>query len=122
MIAPLPVWLVQPPRNRSGNSPVRRDPPRFVMRQELCRRAPAGLILEMDVGPRVPIAVADDGAGFGLLGGKPRPQRMVSSGELSRGLEGAKVLVWDWGQERITSRVHAADRAPTRHALATRSS
>lgn len=86
----------------------------------LCRRAPAGLVLEMDVCQRGSVAVADDGqasvSAAGQGGGKRRSGRLkafasavrsafwsdrsaspghsvwVSSGELSRGREGVKAL------------------------------
>jgi len=35
--------------------------------EELRRRAPAGFPLEIDVGQRLPVGVADDVAGVGLL-------------------------------------------------------
>jgi hypothetical protein len=44
---------------------IRRDPPRLVLREQLGRRSPAGLILEIDIGKRA--AVIADG------GGKRRP-------------------------------------------------
>ena len=41
---------------------VDRDPPGLISRQHLCRRSPAGLILEIDVGQRVPGVILHDGA------------------------------------------------------------
>jgi len=48
-------------RNRSGSFPTSVAIGRFVTRQELCRRAPAGLVLEIDVCQRGSAAVADEG-------------------------------------------------------------
>jgi hypothetical protein len=38
------------------------DAPRLVLREQLGRRAPAGLILEIDIGKRLAAVVADDKA------------------------------------------------------------
>ena len=46
--------------------------PRLVAGQQVCRRAASRLILEIDVGERLPIGIADDEAGVGLLGGPGR--------------------------------------------------
>ena len=43
------------------------DPPRLFARQQVRRRAPSRLILAIDMGDRLPIAVADDEAGVGFL-------------------------------------------------------
>ena len=47
---------------------VGRDPPRLVRVSRMRRRAPAGLLLEIDVGERVPVVVPDDEAGVRLFG------------------------------------------------------
>ena len=60
------------PRSSSGSFDVGGDPPRLVAREEMRRRATAGLILEVDVSERLPVAVADDEAGVGLLDGPGR--------------------------------------------------
>ena len=51
---------------------VRGDPPGLVAGEELGRRAPARLLLEIDVGERLPVAIANDEAGVGLLDGPGR--------------------------------------------------
>ena len=38
------------------------DAPGLVAGEEVCRRATAGLLLEIDVGERLPVGVADDEA------------------------------------------------------------
>ena len=51
---------------------VHGDAPRFIAGEQLRRRAPTGLLLEIDVGERLPVVIADDVAGVGLLGGPGR--------------------------------------------------
>jgi hypothetical protein len=46
---------------------VRRDPPRLIAGQQLRRRSPAGLILEIDVGERLAGVVLHDEAGVRFL-------------------------------------------------------
>ena len=45
------------------------DPPRLVARQQLCRRSPAGLLLEIDVRQRLPASIVDDEAGVVVASG-----------------------------------------------------
>ena len=51
---------------------VRSDPPSLIAREQVRRRSAAGLIFEIDVGERLPVGVADDEAGVGLLDGPGR--------------------------------------------------
>jgi len=44
---------------------VRRDPPRFVAREQLGCRSPAGLVLEVDIG--LAATIPNNEAGGGLL-------------------------------------------------------
>jgi hypothetical protein len=44
----------------------------LVPGEEVCRRASSGLILEVNVGEALPVGVADDEAGVGLLDGQGR--------------------------------------------------
>ncbi len=44
------------------------DAPGLVAGEQLGRRPPAPLVLAVDVGQRLPVAVADDEAGVGLFG------------------------------------------------------
>ena len=48
------------------------NPPGLVVSEQLGRRSTTRLVLEIDVGERLPIGVADDEAGVGLLGGPGR--------------------------------------------------
>ena len=48
------------------------DAPRLVAGEEVGGSAPAGLLLEIDVGERLPVGVADDEAGVRLLDGPGR--------------------------------------------------
>ena len=48
------------------------DAPRLVAGEQLGRRAPSRLLLEINVGERLPVGVADDEAGVGLLDGPGR--------------------------------------------------
>jgi hypothetical protein len=45
---------------------------RLVAGEQLGRRAPTGLVREIDVGQRLPAGVADDEAGVGFFGGPGR--------------------------------------------------
>ena len=56
------------------------DAPGLVAGEQMCRRAPSRLLLEIDVGERLPVAVADDEAGVGVLDG---PRRRESGGRSS---------------------------------------
>ena len=60
------------------------DAPGLVAGEEMRRRAPAPLLLEIDVGERLPVGVADDEAGVGFLDGPGR--REVARGLGMRGL------------------------------------
>jgi hypothetical protein len=51
---------------------VRSDPPGPVAGKQLGRLAPSRLILEIDIGQRLPVGVADDEAGVGFLDGLGR--------------------------------------------------
>ena len=51
---------------------VRRDALRFVTRQQDGRRSPSRLVLEIDVGERLPVLVLDGEAGFLLVDGGRR--------------------------------------------------
>jgi hypothetical protein len=51
---------------------VRGDAPGLVAGEQLGRRPPCRLLLEIDVGERLPVGVADDEAGVGLLDGPGR--------------------------------------------------
>jgi hypothetical protein len=53
--------------------------PRLVAGEELGRRAPPRLVLEIDVGERLPVVVADDEAGVRPLGGPVGPRRGLIS-------------------------------------------
>ena len=54
---------------------VHRDPPRLISRQQLCRRSPAGLLL--DIRQRVAVGVLHDEAGVRFLDG---PRRREAAG------------------------------------------
>ena len=45
------------------------DPPCLVAGEKVCRRATARLFLAIDAGERLPVVIADDEAGVGLLDG-----------------------------------------------------
>ena len=45
------------------------DAPGLVAGEQIGRRAPSRLVLEIDVGERLPVGVADDEAGVGFVGG-----------------------------------------------------
>ena len=47
---------------------VHGDAPRFIAGEQLRGRAPTGLLLEIDVGERLPVGVADDEAGVRCYG------------------------------------------------------
>ena len=49
-----------------------RDPSRLVAGEQFRRRSPSGSLLEVDVGEHLPVGVADDEAGVGLLDGQGR--------------------------------------------------
>ena len=49
---------------------VGRNPPRFVFPEQFGRRAPPRLVLEIDIGGRLPVVIAHDEAG-GLLFHRP---------------------------------------------------
>jgi len=51
--------------------------PRLVPREQFCGRPPAGLILEIDIGERLPVSVLDDEAGGEIL---DRPGRREAAG------------------------------------------
>jgi hypothetical protein len=73
------LFAAQQPRQLGD---VGGDPPRFVTRHQVRRRAPAGFVLEIDVGQRVPVGVADDEAvlaelGIGVV---DRPRRREAAG------------------------------------------
>jgi hypothetical protein len=54
----------------------------LVPGEEVCRRVSSGLILEVDVGERLPVGVADDEADVDFLNG---PGRRESAGRHKRG-------------------------------------
>ena len=81
------------------------DAPGLVAGEQLGRRTPPRLILEVHVGQRLPVGVAGDEAGVGLLGGpgrrerRPRPWRLSHNITLER-----KLLVnHGWGLTRSTA-------------------
>jgi hypothetical protein len=43
---------------------IRRNPPRLVFGEQLGRRSPAGILLEIDVGDLLAVAVTDNKAGL----------------------------------------------------------
>jgi hypothetical protein len=47
-------------------------PPGLVASHQSRRRSPSRLLLEIDVGERLPLVIADDEAGVGLLDGLER--------------------------------------------------
>jgi hypothetical protein len=51
---------------------------------EVLDRAPPLLLLEVDVGERLPVGVADDEAGVGLLDGSGRRKEALSHASTSR--------------------------------------
>ena len=51
-----------------------------VAREQVSSRAAAGVILEIDVGERVPVRIADDEAGFVHL--LDRPRRREAAGRM----------------------------------------
>jgi hypothetical protein len=51
---------------------IRRDPPRFVFREQLGGRSPARLILEIDVGKSLPASIADNLASSTFQGAAKR--------------------------------------------------
>ena len=51
-----------------GLSNVGPDPPRLVAGEQLGRRTSFRLLLEIEVGERLPVGVADDEAGVRLFG------------------------------------------------------
>jgi hypothetical protein len=54
---------------RASLGDVGGDAPGLVTGEQMRSRAPAGLILEIDVGRHLPVVIADDVAGVGLLDG-----------------------------------------------------
>jgi hypothetical protein len=58
------------------------DAPRLVAGKQMRRRAPSRLLLEVDVGERLPVVIADDVAGVGLLGGPGRREAALGHGPL----------------------------------------
>jgi len=42
---------------------IRRDPPRLIFREQLGRRSPAGLVLEVDIGELLTVVIAHHKAG-----------------------------------------------------------
>ena len=67
---------------------VRRDAPRLVARHQSRRRSPTGLLLEIGVGERLPVVIADDEAGRR----SPRRTRAAGSGAASE-LAGRNVVI-----------------------------
>ena len=63
--------VVLPPQQLRQRGDVGGDPSRFVAGEQLGCRASAGLLLEIDVGKRLPTGVADDEAG--VRQGSQRP-------------------------------------------------
>jgi hypothetical protein len=63
---------LSPPQQLWQLGEVRRHPPGLVAGEEVRRRATAGLVLEVDVGERLPVGIADDEAGVGFLSGPGR--------------------------------------------------
>ncbi len=59
--------LLSRPQQLRQLGEVRRDPPRLVAREQLSRRSSARLVLEIDVGERLPASVAHDEAIRGFL-------------------------------------------------------
>ena len=60
------------PQQLSQLGKVHRHPPGPVAGKQLGRRAPSRLILEIDIGQRLPVVVADDEAGVRPLDGPGR--------------------------------------------------
>jgi hypothetical protein len=60
-------------------SDVGRDPPRFIARKQISGAAPTGLLLEINVGKRLPIEVAHDKARVGFFS-SPRRRKAERSG------------------------------------------
>jgi hypothetical protein len=73
---------------------VGRDAPRIVAGEELGRRSPSRLVLEIDVGECLPIVVADDEARVGLLDGPGRREaaRQIAIIEIGHEPRGGPVL------------------------------
>src|SRR4029077_2921287 len=69
-------------RNSLRQLGVGSDPPRLVAGEQLGCRASARLLLEIDVGNRLPVGVADDEAGVGLLDGPGRREAALGHGLL----------------------------------------
>jgi hypothetical protein len=65
-------FLIGPCLTRSQFSDIRPYAPGLVAGEEVCRRPAPRLLLEIDVGERLPGGVADDEAGVGLLDGSRR--------------------------------------------------
>jgi hypothetical protein len=65
---------------------VRRDPPRFVFGQQLCRRSPPRLILEIDIRERLTVSVAHDEAGVQFLDSPRRREAACSHCSLVQAL------------------------------------
>jgi hypothetical protein len=61
---------------------IRRDPARLVIGEQLGRRSPAGFVLEINVGERLSVVVANHESGGSILNG-PRG-REAAGGELVR--------------------------------------
>jgi hypothetical protein len=61
-----------PPQQLRRHGDVGGDAPGLIAGKQVRRRAPSGLILEIDVGERLPVGVADNEAGVGLLDGLGR--------------------------------------------------
>ena len=58
-------------------SKIHRDPPCLIFGGQFCRRSPAGLILEIDIGQLLPGAVSHGKAGVQFLDG---PRRREAAG------------------------------------------
>ena len=70
------------------------------------RRAPPRLVLEIDVGQRLPVGVTDDEAGLGLLDGPGRreaaclPRSLRHHGRALSAAGNASVVRWNLGQAK----------------------
>jgi hypothetical protein len=59
---------------------VRRNASRLIARKQLGRRSPAGVVLEIDVGKRLAVVIADNETGVGLLDGPGRRKAACGHG------------------------------------------
>ena len=67
----------RPPASSSGSLAI---PPCLVAGEKVCRRATARLFLAIDAGERLPVVIADDEAGVGLLDEPGRREAALGHG------------------------------------------